>query len=77
MVVNFDWWKNLFFLLGMFLLRIFLSLFKMQARTFCFTINNPTHLLDFTREDWKENVRYCVYQKEQGKEGIYMLYYID
>lgn len=38
----------------------------MVSRNYCFTINNPTALLDFTVH---ANVKYAVYQAEIGEEG--------
>lgn len=38
----------------------------MTARFWCFTLNNPTELLD--PEEWT-NVRYCIYQLEIGEQG--------
>lgn len=38
----------------------------MSARTWCFTLNNPTEPIDFT--DWP-HLTYAVYQKESGEEG--------
>lgn len=36
-----------------------------KARAYCFTVNNPTQ----TQINWPENVKYAIYQLEQGENG--------
>lgn len=41
----------------------------MSNRNYCFTINNPTKQLEFEDESIKENVKYCIWQRERGESG--------
>nr|UOF79010.1 rep protein [Cressdnaviricota sp.]UOF82335.1 rep protein [Cressdnaviricota sp.]UOF82790.1 rep protein [Cressdnaviricota sp.] len=39
------------------------------SANWCFTLNNPTALIDFDDAKWKENVKFAVYMKEVGESG--------
>lgn len=41
----------------------------MSTRYWCFTINNPTELIDTSEKLWKKNLSVLVYQKEIGENG--------